>query len=702
MSSATTETTVCQVRHKWDFLAVGTDRIAPFDPDEQCTICQDSCVVTENENPTVRIRQCGHFFHKLCLTGWLDENPSCPNCRKKLFNGRTGEQRRGLVSALFSNAGPQTPQGFVEILEALPESFILEFHSEFMDLEFEFGENDSVEVEEGEPVVEREELDLERGEPELLERVELAFERWGLELGRVGQEVERWGRELGRVGLNFERWGLELETEELELDGVTVEVEREGLEMEEEELEEDQDAPLLPLHQTLIVDIAMAAPIDGLPTELFLEVTRYLRHGDLFQLMQVCKKCHQIVEPILWTKVELHRPSYHEDYAYPHWNTDARCEERPYMHLAEIGPTDYHYLDSRHADVARVFLTRFENIEKDGSERLRRLASQVRWLCLHVDPYEDGYMNRNCWNVFMMFTNLEYLEVDAAWAALEPFHSDAQPLAKLRTVKLRGYVPREFVQYLCQRPSHIVDLELALLDNPVGGTLPYKRTNPPPKALKPPEDYEGMTEEEIGAFDDVEEFDEEQIAPRPLCWMPEGLGSQFTVLTRLWLCKPGEPAFDIDSWHSAYYSALSDKRALETWASIIRTARATIVYLTLEDRLSVEEIEVESTDSDEFMQYYSHGLSYHRFVAIVLPVLMEEAQWPSLKQLQLYGIEIHDSTHSRDRHPHVDIRSKLRQRHPHAKVETYLGRRMTFDHATGEVNMYRGDGIGWDGLDEHV
>ncbi|KAF2498280.1 hypothetical protein BU16DRAFT_536332 [Lophium mytilinum] len=443
----------------------------------------------------------------------------------------------------------------------------------------------------------------------------------------------------------------------------------------------------------------MTTPIDGLPTELFLEVTRYLRHGDLFQLMQVSKPCRQILSPILWKRIELHRPSYHSDYAYPHSHTDAGCESRPYMHLPEWEPNSY--LDKYHADVAKAFIMMFESMPKDSSERLRRLASQVRWLCLHVDPYEDDSVTRNCWNIFALFTNLEYLEVDAAWTAyneVEPFNLGAQPLAKLRAVKLRGYVPREVVQYFCQQPSRIVDLELAVLDNPIGGTLAYERKNPPPEALEPPEDYDGMTEEDLEALNDEEDFEEEEIAPRPLCWMPEGLGSQFTFLTRLWLCKPGEPRHRI--FHETYYSMPSDQRTLDAWVSIIRAARATLVYLTLEDRLAIENIETDSTGSNEFMQYYSHGPTYHRFVATVLPVLMEEAQWPELKYLQLYGLEIHDPTNSHTRDPHVNIRTKLRQRHPYAEVETYLGRRMTFDSTTGEVGMYGGDGIGWDCLDE--
>jgi hypothetical protein len=283
---------------------------------------------------------------------------------------------------------------------------------------------------------------------------------------------------------------------------------------------------------------------------------------------------------------------------------------------------------------------------------------------------------------------LEYLEVHTEWSGLneaKPFQrSSALPLTKLHTVKLRGYVPRDFVLYVCQH-SDIVDLELAVLDTPIGGVLPYSRINPPPDQVEPPEDYEGMTDQELDALDDVEDFEAEGIAPRPLWWMPEDL-PQFTFLTHLWLCKPAEPSQDANDLYGTYYSEPSDQRALEAWASIIRGSRRTLTYLTLEDRLTVYEIESDSTDSDEYMQLYSHGPSYKRFVAIVLPALLEEAEWASLKQLQLYGLEVYDAENSHTRPPDLGVRSKLRQRHPRAEIETYLGRRMLFDDGNGQIS----------------
>ena len=41
-----------------------------------CSICQEEILKNEKE------LSCGHSFHKKCINTWLDENNTCPNCRK--------------------------------------------------------------------------------------------------------------------------------------------------------------------------------------------------------------------------------------------------------------------------------------------------------------------------------------------------------------------------------------------------------------------------------------------------------------------------------------------------------------------------------------------------------------------------------------------------------------------------------------------
>ncbi|OCK78135.1 hypothetical protein K432DRAFT_444839 [Lepidopterella palustris CBS 459.81] len=445
----------------------------------------------------------------------------------------------------------------------------------------------------------------------------------------------------------------------------------------------------------------MTPPISSLPTELFLNVARFLRHEDLVQLMTVSKRIHQIIEPLLWTKLELHRPDYHEDHGYSQSGSAVGPQDRPYMQQPPSNyPEDEFRFDEYYVETARRWLKNFEHYVEGSSQRLERLAAQVRWLCITVDPYKNDGPERDCWNALTKFINLEYLEVHAKWNewnAVKPFDTTARPLTKLRTVKMRGYVPQEFLQYICQQPELITDLELAILDAPIGSILYHARRNPPNES-ETPEGYEGMTDAEAEALDDIEDFSQEEIAPRPLPWMRETLAARFTYLTRLWLCKPAEPfKHNLLSILETYYSERSDQKALEEWVSLLRAARDTLVYLTLENRLAVRELESSCSGSDDYMEYYCHGPSYERFVGTVLPVILEDRPWPALKQLQLYGIEVHGpATPKPKRAPDVNVKGQLKARFPGVSIECYLGRRILFDPRRGTV-CNGGDVLGWRG-----
>ncbi|ACH46753.1 putative ubiquitin ligase [Feldmannia species virus] len=48
--------------------------------DEVCVICQEK---TSFET-SVRILDCGHFFHHACVQEWLKRSPTCPTCRQSV------------------------------------------------------------------------------------------------------------------------------------------------------------------------------------------------------------------------------------------------------------------------------------------------------------------------------------------------------------------------------------------------------------------------------------------------------------------------------------------------------------------------------------------------------------------------------------------------------------------------------------------
>jgi F-box-like len=421
----------------------------------------------------------------------------------------------------------------------------------------------------------------------------------------------------------------------------------------------------------------MPSIIESLPTELLHEIfTGYLCLGDLVQLMRACKRSHQIIEPFIWTKIELHRPHYHEDYAFGKSNNKLVTTDRPYQQsYFNIDVENTFYKDQYYSEINRKFLKGFEEPPSDSLGHVERLASKVRWLCLEVDQYEDNHTLRDCWNALTSFVNLKYLEIHARfseWNEIKPFNIDAAPLERLQTVKLRGYVPEYFVLYILQRPSHIIELELALLDDPVGSTRYDPRRNPP-KQSEVPEDYEGMTEEDL---DNIEDMDEEEIAPRPLGCLPESLSGQFKSLTHLWLCKPAAIDQDNHTYSDIYYSQPSDQRTLKEWASLLHAARGTLKSLTLEQRPATHQIEMDSTGSDEFMHGRCFGPSYRHFVEIVLPVLLEDAKWPALENILLCGLEVGDVDITPSGDPTVE--RQLRSKFPKVDITIELGRRILF------------------------
>uniref|UniRef100_A0AAX7SIV1 E3 ubiquitin-protein ligase AMFR n=1 Tax=Astatotilapia calliptera TaxID=8154 RepID=A0AAX7SIV1_ASTCA len=69
--------------------------------DDDCAICWDAML-------TARKLPCGHLFHNSCLRSWLEQDTSCPTCRKSLnINGDGGQARSPQQGGgLEDNIGP--------------------------------------------------------------------------------------------------------------------------------------------------------------------------------------------------------------------------------------------------------------------------------------------------------------------------------------------------------------------------------------------------------------------------------------------------------------------------------------------------------------------------------------------------------------------------------------------------------------------
>ena len=66
---------------KLDEIIFVTSMIKNWKEDMECSICMHKI-----NRVQFAYTNCNHYFHYKCLTKWLNNNMSCPNCRKKLCN----------------------------------------------------------------------------------------------------------------------------------------------------------------------------------------------------------------------------------------------------------------------------------------------------------------------------------------------------------------------------------------------------------------------------------------------------------------------------------------------------------------------------------------------------------------------------------------------------------------------------------------
>eukprot|EP00418_Pyrodinium_bahamense_P013030 CAMPEP_0179122978 /NCGR_PEP_ID=MMETSP0796-20121207/58061_1 /TAXON_ID=73915 /ORGANISM="Pyrodinium bahamense, Strain pbaha01" /LENGTH=374 /DNA_ID=CAMNT_0020821611 /DNA_START=6 /DNA_END=1130 /DNA_ORIENTATION=+ len=65
----------------------GTEKITPGDEilrdQASCSVCLEEY---DAASEVVRVKACGHIFHRQCLQGWLNVNRNCPICRRDLVD----------------------------------------------------------------------------------------------------------------------------------------------------------------------------------------------------------------------------------------------------------------------------------------------------------------------------------------------------------------------------------------------------------------------------------------------------------------------------------------------------------------------------------------------------------------------------------------------------------------------------------------
>lgn len=420
----------------------------------------------------------------------------------------------------------------------------------------------------------------------------------------------------------------------------------------------------------------MPSPIEIFPPEIFGNVIANLAMSDVSRLMQVSKPYRVLLEPLVWSKIEMHDLYYHHD-RWPH--KVLRSEEaaqRRQLLFSEVPKTFE----------PEKFLNKLSAHHTNGLSELRRnhLGSLITLLCLSIRIVNIGHEPYDIWNPFTNFVNLEYLELSSAWTPREnlvPFAVPKHALTKLRTLKLRGHMPFEFLQWLFKEPGQIEELQLGLLNFPIIGWLNY--------GFEEIEKYitSHLRDDED---EDPEELYHEIVAPRPLACLSTHTVSLFKKLTKLYLYKPASPFDHIDL--DLYFCEKSEKRILAEWRDLIRATRNTLEYIIFDQRPVAHHTEPEGTSNAEYMNMVAEGESYELFEEIVLPTLLENEQFPALKIIRLFGFERHDFEHdegelcapeSEREEPRVHAR--LQAAFPEAEITDHAGRRIIVNADTGDI-----------------
>lgn len=141
-------------------------------------------------------------------------------------------------------------------------------------------------------------------------------------------------------------------------------------------------------------------------------------------------------------------------------------------------------------------LSRDDDFGKGLNEaRIIHLGSLITWLCLTIQAHS---VKPDPWNPIVNLVNLSYLEIIASWIPRDycvPFTTPSTSkgaLIHLRTLKLCGYLDKDFVQWLLKDPTNIEELQLGELDVPISFYSGPDRS-PIPSVLHIPDNFDSLS-----------------------------------------------------------------------------------------------------------------------------------------------------------------------------------------------------------------
>jgi len=415
------------------------------------------------------------------------------------------------------------------------------------------------------------------------------------------------------------------------------------------------------------------AMIDKLPAELAIDVMSYLRPHDLTQLARASKRYREFAQSALWTSIELHRQDAHDNcFILSH-----KQPPRVYLDDDLLHPWCYRNYDGVDAE----YDTRNEQFRaairemyapNGNSEAWDRIKPVVRHICLTVTHESPPQI----WNMILSLPNLRTIEVIGEYSedrrgpptatALGPRKPEA---TSVQNVRLRGYVPVEFVSAICRASaSTIVSLDLGVLDEP--------------------EFFRGPEDAEVDFCGSCPVY----IGPRGSLWH-DATWPEFTSLTHLLLCRPGSSYGFRERRGDLDYEASQ----MQQWASLLQAVRSTAVEVVLEyRRIFVDhDVEFDSATANEETKC-PHDI---RFREMVLQRAFAGKDWPNLKKLKFRGISSARGDYwPPEAAPDESLQDSATKLLPGVQIDQVLGNFMFLDTARGTILTHHGA----DGLKLHL
>ncbi|KAK7416197.1 hypothetical protein QQX98_005394 [Neonectria punicea] len=426
--------------------------------------------------------------------------------------------------------------------------------------------------------------------------------------------------------------------------------------------------------------------LEAFPNELLVHITRFINYHDLARLNRTCKRLNAIVEPRIWTSIELHNAGYHE-------SSQELNDPSPFIPISRrayhstIGGRSGH----RQEEKAKRLFKILQEYHAINQPRLKELCLRVKNLCTGVKcvwgrTRSDGEKKILLWYLLPYFTNIETLELHGdnvyhqSWE--QPVEEIvAAPLRFLRFAKLFAYIPREVVQWVTKSGPTLERLELGLLDRPISTSL---SRNPRFKALAE-EKFDQDSDDGSDVASDYGSLHGEAVIPRSLGgFLPNNIAPDLPMLKVMYLLSPADSP-DEDGFVEYTWSSRSEKASFADWRRLLLASSKTLETLVLEQRPGANYVEGDGMSEEEYVRVNQDGSINRTLVRLIEKLLADKDSFPALKRVYLYGFAVGENSKRQpsDTTPGGRLMLDLKRRGVHC--EARLGKWCYFDSNPGYV-----------------